>query len=76
MVKLRRQQRLKENRRNLAGVFMPPNVPKKASGLGGYYGTLGGHIDSFSVATRSREKYRVPGKNFLINPSKKGTGYG
>lgn len=76
MVHLRRQQRLKDNKSNLAGVFIPSSVPKKSCGVGGHYGTLGGRIDAFSAATKPRDKFDPPKKNILINPSKKGTGYG
>ena len=75
-VKRRREQRQKESKHNLAGNFVPSSIPKKPSGLGSYYGTLGGHVESFSAANRPRSKYIPPKKNFLINPAKKGTGYG
>ena len=75
-IKQRRQLRLKEAKKNLGGPYVPPGYPKKSSGTGNYYGTLSGPIASFSAATRPRSKYKAPGINFLINPGKKGTGYG
>ncbi len=75
-VKRRREQRVKENKRNLAGVFAPSSMPKKPSGVGSYYGTLGGKVEAFSAANKPKPKYITPKKNFLVNPPKQGTGYG
>jgi len=75
-VKRRREQRVKEMKRNVAGTFVPSSVPKKPTGMGSYYGTLGGKVEAFSAANRPRSKYIPPRKNFLVNPAKQGTGYG
>lgn len=46
------------------------------SGLGSHYGTLSGPISAFSPNMRPGKAYASPGKNFLTNPGKKGTGFG
>ncbi len=76
MVKLRRQNRVKASKKNLGGAYVPPSVAKKGSGVGSYYGTLGGSIKALSAATKPAPKYRAPGRNFYSSPPKKGTGYG
>lgn len=76
MIKIRRQWRLKELKKNLAGPYVPPAACKEPSGLGNHYGTLGGPVPSFSAALKTKPKYTVPGKNVLVNPGKIGTGYG
>lgn len=76
MIKLRRQQRAKESKKNIGGAYVPSSYPKKPSGLGNHYGTLGGPTTSFSAAQRKMPKYVAPGKNVLTNPAKQGTGYG
>lgn len=63
-------------KKNLAGPYVPPSVPKESSGQGSYYGTLGGSVKSFSAVTRARAKYKEPGRNLTTNPGKKGTGFG
>ena len=45
-------------------------------GLGSHYGTFGGPPSAFSPLGKQKRPYVSPGKNFLTNPSKKGTGYG
>ena len=47
-----------------------------SSGQGSHYGTFSGPTGAFSAATKPKEKYKAPGKNFLTNPGKKGTGFG
>ena len=76
MIALRRKQNKASSKKHLGGPYVPPSPIKKSSGLGGHYGTLGGPITSFSAATKPGLKYKSPGKNFLTNPGKKGTGYG
>ena len=46
------------------------------SGAGSHYGTLAGPIGAFSPVAKTKKAYLSPGRNFLTNPSKKGTGYG
>ena len=76
MIKLRRQQRVKSNKKNLGGPYVPPSGTKPLAGLGSSYGTLSGPVKAFSAVTRPGQKYKVPGKNILTAPGKKGTGYG
>ncbi|XP_030048510.1 cilia-and flagella-associated protein 96 [Microcaecilia unicolor] len=75
-IKLRRQYRLEQAKKNLGKVFLPCSESKKGSGLGSYYGTIGGSVPAFSSQMKTREPYVAPGKNFYTNPGKKGTGYG
>lgn len=75
-VKRRRQDRLKESKRNISKAFLPSSGDKKPSGLGNHYGTLGGPVGAFSPAARLGKPYKSPGRNVVTNPSKKGTGYG
>ena len=46
------------------------------SGVGSHYGTFTGPVSAFSAANRPKQKYKPPGKNFITNPGKIGTGYG
>ncbi|XP_066303456.1 cilia-and flagella-associated protein 96-like isoform X2 [Branchiostoma lanceolatum] len=75
-IKLRRQNRLKEAKKNLGKPFLPSNGDKKPSGLGNAYGTFAGPVGAFSPVARPRKAYVTPGKNVLTNPPKNGTGYG
>ncbi|XP_078579529.1 cilia-and flagella-associated protein 96-like [Branchiostoma floridae x Branchiostoma japonicum] len=75
-IKLRRQHRLKEAKKNLGKPFLPSNGDKKPSGLGNSYGTFAGPVGAFSPVARPRKAYVTPGKNVLTNPPKNGTGYG
>lgn len=47
-----------------------------SSGAGNHYGTFGGPIGAFSPVSKGKKAADSPGKNFLTNPPKKGTGYG
>ncbi|KAH9513005.1 hypothetical protein Btru_035562 [Bulinus truncatus] len=75
-VKLRRQRRLEENKKNLSKAFLPTMAYKTMNGLGTFYGTLGGAVPAFSPTTAGAGSKREPLKNVLTNPGKKGTGYG
>ncbi|MBN3301744.1 cilia-and flagella-associated protein 96 [Amia ocellicauda] len=75
-VKIRRQYRLQQSKKNTGKAFLPSNGEKKPSGYGSYYGTLGGPIPAMSALQVPRKPYKSPGKNVLTNPPKKGTGYG
>ncbi|CAL1545850.1 unnamed protein product [Lymnaea stagnalis] len=75
-VKLRRQRRMEDKKKNLSKAFLPTNGYKSMNGLGTFYGTLGGVIPSFSPTTSGGGSKREPLKNILTNPGKKGTGYG
>ena len=46
------------------------------AGAGSHYGTFSGAISAFSPNVRPRKAFAPTGRNFLINPAKKGTGYG
>ncbi|XP_069487617.1 cilia-and flagella-associated protein 96 [Ambystoma mexicanum] len=74
--KLRRQFRMQESKRNVGKAFLPSNGEKMRSGLGSYYGTIGGPVSAFSAELKGKEPYTAPGKNFYTNPPKHGTGYG
>lgn len=76
VIKIRRQHRVKEMKKNLSGPYVPPSGAKEPSGVGSHYGTLGGTVKAFSAATKPHGKYATPGKNVLVNPGKQGTGYG
>ena len=46
------------------------------SGAGNHYGTFSGAITAFSPVVKGKKAIDSPGKNFLTNPPKKGTGFG
>ncbi|XP_031195564.1 UPF0602 protein C4orf47 homolog [Mastomys coucha] len=73
---VRRQYMMAESKKNLGKAFIPSSGEKKPSGLGSYYGTIGGPVPFFSAQVKPRDKYQPPGKNLYTNPGKKGTGYG
>lgn len=75
-VKRRRQDRLDKGKLNIGNAFMPSHAGKHPSGHGSHYGTFSGPIGTFSPVTKNKKSYVSPGKNFMTNPSKKGTGYG
>ncbi|XP_069833829.1 cilia-and flagella-associated protein 96 [Dendropsophus ebraccatus] len=75
-LKQRRQYRMQQAKKNLGKAFLPSNGEKKPSGVGNYYGTLGGPVQAFSAAVKPRKAYTAPGKNLYTNPPKQGTGYG
>jgi len=75
-IKMRRQYRLKESKKNIGKPFLPSSGEKQPSGLGNHYGTLSGPITAFSPQNRAEKPYKASGKNFYTNPGKKGTGYG
>ncbi|XP_028932197.1 UPF0602 protein C4orf47 homolog isoform X1 [Ornithorhynchus anatinus] len=76
MNQLRRRYLLEETKKNLGKAFLPSSGEKKPSGLGSYYGTIGGPCPFFSGQAKVRDRYVAPGKNIYTNPGKKGTGYG
>lgn len=47
-----------------------------SSGAGNHYGTFSGAIAAFSPVIKGRKAAESPGKNFLTNPPKKGSGSG
>ena len=76
IVRIRRRNRLEESKKNLAKAWIPSNGNKLPSGLGSSYGCLNGHAKAFSAATRPKDQYKPPGRNFYTMPGKLGTGYG
>ncbi|KAM5193282.1 cilia-and flagella-associated protein 96 [Mantella aurantiaca] len=74
--KQRRQYRMQQAKKNLGKAFLPSNGEKKPSGVGSFYGTLGGPMQFFSAELKPRKAYTAPGKNLYTNPPKQGTGYG
>lgn len=46
------------------------------AGAGSHYGTFSGAIGAFSPNIRPKKAFAPTGRNFLVNPSKNGTGYG
>ncbi|XP_076877430.1 cilia-and flagella-associated protein 96 [Brachyhypopomus gauderio] len=75
-IKLQRQYKIQQAKKNLGKAFLPSNGIKKSSGMGSYYGTLGGPVLAFSPLQVPRKPYKAPGKNMYTNPPKKGSGYG
>ncbi|ESO84025.1 hypothetical protein LOTGIDRAFT_210983 [Lottia gigantea] len=75
-IKMRRQNRLEEAKRNLSKPFLPSSGDRKPSGLGSHFGTFGGNVSAFSPGVSAGKGYKAPGKNVLTNPGKKGTGFG
>ncbi|KAL0973933.1 hypothetical protein UPYG_G00213130 [Umbra pygmaea] len=74
-VRRSRQYRILQAKKNIGGAFLPSNGEKKPSGLGSYYGTLGGPIQAMSPMKVPRKPYKPAGKNILTNPPKRGSGY-
>lgn len=75
-IKVRRQYRIQQSKRNLSKPFLPSNGDKKPSGLGSFYGTIGGSVPAFSAVGREAKSIKAPGPNVQTNPGKRGTGYG
>ncbi|XP_064392089.1 cilia-and flagella-associated protein 96-like [Halichondria panicea] len=75
-VKKRRKDRIEETKKNIGKAFIPSSGTKKSCGVGNHHGTLGGPVQAFSAAKKPKPKHQSPGKNFLTNPGKMGTGYG
>ena len=76
IVKIQRKDRLAKAKHNIGKSWVPTNNTKKPSGVGNYYGCFTTHFDAFNSADKAKEKFKSPGRNFLTNPGKKGTGYG
>ncbi|XP_041485424.1 UPF0602 protein C4orf47 homolog [Lytechinus variegatus] len=75
-VKRRRQDRLKEGKKNIGKAFLPSSGEKQMSGLGNHYGTLSGPVPAFSPVKKGGKGHKSAGRNVITNPGKKGTGYG
>lgn len=76
VIKIRRKERLEQSRKNIGKTWVPSSNTKQSSGVGSFYGCFTTHVDAFSAARKGKEMYKSPGKNFLISPAKRGTGYG
>ena len=76
IVKIRRNNRLEESKKNIGKSWIPSNGNKRPSGMGSSYGCLNGPTKAFSAATRPKDLYKPPGRNFFTMPGKLGTGYG
>eukprot|EP00112_Aurelia_sp_Birch-Aquarium-sp1_P000363 Seg1031.7 transcript_id=Seg1031.7/GoldUCD/mRNA.D3Y31 product="UPF0602 protein C4orf47-like" protein_id=Seg1031.7/GoldUCD/D3Y31 len=75
-VSRRRQDRIKQLNRNIGKAFVPSQPGKQVAGAGSHYGTFSGAIGAFSPNIRPKKAFAPTGRNFLVNPSKNGTGYG
>lgn len=76
-VKRRRKERIENAKKNITTkAFLPSSCSKKASGVGNTYGTFRGIIEHFKGVERPPKPYSSPGRNFICNPPKKGSGYG
>ena len=76
IVKIRREDRIKQAKRDIGKAWVPTNSTKLPSGMGSFFGCFNGRVDAFSAAMKAKEKYKAPNKNLYTNPSKQGTGYG
>lgn len=76
VIKIKRKERIEQSKKNIGKTWAPSSNTKLPSGVGNFFGCFTTHVDAFSAVKREREKYRSPGKNFLVSPAKKGTGYG
>ncbi|XP_063045524.1 cilia-and flagella-associated protein 96 [Engraulis encrasicolus] len=75
-VKLARQCRNQQSKKNIGKAFLPSNGEKRPSGVGSYYGTIAGPVEAMSAQYHPRKPYKSPGKNLYTSPAKKGSGYG
>ncbi|XP_060782943.1 cilia-and flagella-associated protein 96 [Neoarius graeffei] len=76
VLKIQRQYQIQQAKKNLAKAFLPSSGEKKFSGIGSYYGTLGGPVKAMSPLQIPKKTYKSPGKNIYTSPPKKGSGYG
>ncbi|XP_062282004.1 cilia-and flagella-associated protein 96 [Scomber scombrus] len=74
-VRLTRQYRIQQAKKNLGKAFLPCNGIKKNGGSGSYYGTLSGPLEAMSPLTVARKAHPSPGRNIVTSPPKKGSGY-
>lgn len=76
---LDRQRTKKAAEKNLDGEFKYASVPKKSTGPGSYYGTIGNkpfeHMKDFDVPTKEDvpTQPKPESRNIVCNPAKKGT---
>ncbi|XP_030001982.1 cilia-and flagella-associated protein 96 isoform X2 [Sphaeramia orbicularis] len=74
-LKLVRQNRLQQAKKNLGKAFLPSNGNKKLCGSGSYYGTLSGPIPAMSSQLVPRKPRQSHGRNIITSPPKKGSGF-
>ncbi|XP_018549878.1 UPF0602 protein C4orf47 homolog [Lates calcarifer] len=74
-LKLVRQNRIQQAKKNLSKAFLPCNGVKNPCGSGSYYGTLSGPVEAMSPLLVARKAHRSPGRNIITSPPKKGSGY-
>ncbi|KAM7417061.1 hypothetical protein PAMA_016935 [Pampus argenteus] len=74
-VRLARQNRIQQAKKNLGKAFLPCNGIKKTCGSGSYYGTLSGPLEAMSPLSVAQKARRSPGRNIVTSPPKKGSGY-
>ncbi|XP_067375711.1 cilia-and flagella-associated protein 96 isoform X1 [Channa argus] len=74
-LRLARQNRIQQAKKNLDKAFLPCNAVKKPCGSGSYYGTLSGPVEAMSPLSVARKAHRSPGRNIITSPPKKGSGY-
>ncbi|XP_069388083.1 cilia-and flagella-associated protein 96 [Paralichthys olivaceus] len=74
-LRLARQNRIQQAKKNLGKAFIPCNGVKKPCGSGSYYGTLSGPVEAMSPFTVVQKAHRSPGRNIITSPPKKGSGY-
>ncbi|KAK3564552.1 hypothetical protein QTP86_022794 [Hemibagrus guttatus] len=75
-IKIQRQYQIQQAKKNLTKAFLSSIGEKKSSGVGSYYGTLGGPVKAMSSLEIPKKAYKSPGKNMYTSPAKKGSGYG
>ncbi|KAI3352167.1 hypothetical protein L3Q82_020978 [Scortum barcoo] len=74
-LRLARQNRIQQAKKNLGKAFLPCNGVKKPCGSGSYYGTLSGPVEAMSPLSVTRRAHHSPGRNIVTSPPKKGSGY-
>ncbi|XP_035017576.2 UPF0602 protein C4orf47 homolog [Hippoglossus stenolepis] len=74
-LRLARQNRIQQAKKNLGKAFVPYNGVKKLCGSGSYYGTLSGPVEAMSPFTVVQKANLSPGRNIITSPPKKGSGY-
>ncbi|XP_070693439.1 cilia-and flagella-associated protein 96 [Pempheris klunzingeri] len=74
-LRLARQYRIQQTKKNLGKAFLPCNGIKKPCGSGSYYGTVSGPVEAMSPLSVARKAHRSPGRNIVTSPPKKGSGY-
>ncbi|XP_068571598.1 cilia-and flagella-associated protein 96 [Cebidichthys violaceus] len=74
-LRLARQNRIQQAKKNIGKAFLPCNAIKRPCGSGSYYGSLSGPFEAMSPLSVARKAHRSPGCNIVTSPPKKGSGY-